>query len=208
MTTQDVTRNIWRNSISNYVSTAIRMVVGLLMFRMLYQGLSREEFGFWALLWSVFGYGILLDFGFGFTVEKRVAELSVHEEWERLSRILSTIFYLYVAIGILMIATILLSSHQVIQFFNITAPNQERFREILIWFFAGMAVAFPLGIFPEILIGQQRILMSNVIFTSCIVANFVMVVLAMHYHWSLKVIFINALLSGIVPCIISAMFAL
>ena len=63
MTTQDVTRNIWRNSISNYVSMAIRMAVGLLMFRMLYQGLSREEFGFWALLWSVFGYGILLDFG-------------------------------------------------------------------------------------------------------------------------------------------------
>ena len=24
--------------------------------------------GFWALLWSVFGYGVLLDFGFGFTV--------------------------------------------------------------------------------------------------------------------------------------------
>lgn len=207
MTTQEVTRNIWRNSISNYVSTAIRMAAGLLMFRMLYQGLSREEFGFWALLWSVFGYGILLDFGFGFTVEKRVAELSVHQEWERLSRILSTIFYLYVAIGILMIVTILLTSHQVVNLFHITQGNHERFREILIWFFIGMAIAFPLGIFPEILIGQQRICLTNVIFTSCIVANFVSVVLAIHYHWSLKVIFINALLSGIVPCIISAMFA-
>lgn len=207
MTTQEVTRNIWRNSISNYVSTGIRMATGLLMFRMLYQGLSREEFGFWALLWSVFGYGILLDFGFGFTVEKRVAELSVHEQWERLSRILSTIFYLYVVVGIVMIATILLTSHQVISFFHVTAPNQERFREILIWFFAGMAVAFPLGIFPEILIGQQRICLTNIIFTACIVANFVLVVLAMELHWSLKTIFINALLSGIVPCIISAMFA-
>ena len=207
MTTQEVTRNIWRNSISNYVSTGIRMVTGLLMFRMLYQGLSREEFGFWALLWSVFGYGILLDFDFGFTVEKRVAELSVHEEWQRLSRILSTIFYLYVTIGLLMIAMILLTSHQVIQLFHITAGNHERFREILIWFFAGMAIAFPLGIFPEILIGQQRICLTNIIFTACIVANFVLVVLAMQLHWSLKTIFINALLSGIVPCIISAMFA-
>src|SRR6478752_777848 len=117
MTTQEVTRNLWRNSISNYVSMAIRMATGLLMFRMLYQGLTREEFGFWSLLWSVFGYGILLDFGFGFTVEKRVAELSVHQEWDRLSRILSTIFYLYLGIGILMIATILLTSHEVIHFF-------------------------------------------------------------------------------------------
>src|SRR6187200_492218 len=113
MTTQDVTRNIWRNSISNYISTGIRMVVGILMFRMLYQNLTREEFGFWALLWSVFGYGILLDFGFGFTAEKRVAELSVHQEWDRLSRILSTIFFLYVGVGLLMVATILFSSNYV-----------------------------------------------------------------------------------------------
>jgi len=207
MSTHEVTRNIWRNSISNYISTAIKMVAGLLMFRMLYQGLSREEFGFWALLWSVFGYGILLDFGFGFTVEKRVAELSVHEEWDRLSRILSTIFFLYVVIGLFIALMIFLTSHHVIHLFHITGPNQERFREILVWFFIGMAIAFPLGIFPEILIGQQRIYLTNIIFTSCIVANFVMVVLAIHFHWSLKIIFINALLSGIIPCIISAMFA-
>ncbi|MEO5803896.1 MAG: oligosaccharide flippase family protein [Verrucomicrobiota bacterium] len=207
MTNQDVTRNIWRNSISNYLSTAIRMVVGLLMFRMLYQNLTREEFGFWALLWSVFGYGILLDFGFGFTAEKRVAELSVHQEWDRLSRILSTIFFLYVAVGVLMVATILFSSHYVIDLFHITEANHERFREILIWFFAGMAVAFPLGIFPEILIGQQRICLTNIIFTAGIVANFVSVALAIHFHWSLKIIFINALLSGILPCVVSAMFA-
>jgi O-antigen/teichoic acid export membrane protein len=207
MTTQDVTQNIWRNSISNYVCTAIRMFTGLLMFRMLYQGLTREEFGFWALLWSVFGYGILLDFGFGFTAEKRVAELSVHQEWDRLSRILSTIFYLYVVVGILMVAAILLSSNQVISFFHITPANHEKFREILIWFFAGMAIAFPLGIFPEILIGQQRIWLTNIIFTAGIIGNFISVALAIHFHWSLKTIFINALLSGIIPCVISAMFA-
>src|SRR4051812_36433540 len=106
MTNHDVTRNIWRNSISNYVCTFIRMAAGLLMFRMLYQHLTHEEFGFWALLWSVFGYGILLDFGFGFTAEKRVAELSVHQEWDRLSSILSTIFFLYLGVGLVIIATI------------------------------------------------------------------------------------------------------
>ncbi len=207
MTNQDVTRNIWRNSISNYVCTAIRMVVGLLMFRMLYQHLSREEFGFWALLWSVFGYGILLDFGFGFTAEKRVAELSVHQEWDRLSRILSTIFFVYLAIGILMVLTILLTSSHVIDFFNVTSGNHERFRKILVWFFAGMAIAFPLGIFPEILIGQQRICLTNIIFSTGVVANFVFVALAVHFHWKLQTIFIIALLSGILPCVVSAMFA-
>ncbi len=177
------------------------------MFRMLYQNLTQEEFGFWALLWSVFGYGILLDFGFGFTAEKRVAELSVHQEWDRLSKILSTIFFVYLAIGILMIVTILLGSHFVVDFFNITDGNRERFREILVFFFAGMAIAFPLGIFPEILIGQQRICLTNIIFSSGVLANLLFVTLAVHYHWPLRTIFIIALLSGIIPCIVAAMFA-
>ena len=207
MTNQDITRNIWRNSISNYVCTAVRMVSGLLMFRMLYQHLTKEEFGFWAVLWSVFGYGILLDFGFGFTAEKRVAELSVHQEWDRLSRILSTIFFLYLAVGLLIITTVLLGSHHFIDFFHITPKNRESFRVILIWFFAGMAIAFPLGIFPEILIGQQKMYLTNIIFSCGVLANLICVALAIHFHWSLKTIFINALLSGVLPCVVSWMLA-
>ena len=90
MSIEELKRNILRNAASNYVCLALRLVLGLLMFRMLYRELTKEEFGFWALLWSVFGYGVLLDFGFGFTAQKRVAELSVHQEWGKLSQVLST----------------------------------------------------------------------------------------------------------------------
>ena len=75
LTSDQVKRNVWKNSLSNYVRTMLRMFLGLIMFRMLYQGLDKEAFGFWSLLWSIFGYGILLDFGFGYTAQKRVAEL-------------------------------------------------------------------------------------------------------------------------------------
>ena len=76
MTYATVKQNIWSNAISNYLRTFVGIVVGLVTFRLLYQALPRESFGFWSLLWSVFGYGILLDFGFGFAAQKRVAELS------------------------------------------------------------------------------------------------------------------------------------
>ena len=77
MTNEEVHKNLWRNSISNYVTMGLKIVFGLLMFRMLFQNLTKEEFGFWSLLWSVFGYGILLDFGFGFTAQKRVARQTI-----------------------------------------------------------------------------------------------------------------------------------
>jgi O-antigen/teichoic acid export membrane protein len=106
-----------------------------------------------------------------------------------------------------MIAVIFATSNHLIDFFHVTSTNREEFRNILVWFFAGMAIAFPLGIFPEILIGQQRICLTNIIFCCGVVGNFISVALAVHFHWSLKTIFINALLSGILPCVVAAMFA-
>src|SRR5215217_4805536 len=104
MTNEQVKQSIYRNSISNYIFLVARLGLGLVLFRLIWQSLTKEEFGFWALLWSVFGYGILLDFGFGFTAQKRVAELSVHHRWDELSRVLSTIFYCYVGIAAFLIA--------------------------------------------------------------------------------------------------------
>lgn len=49
------------------------MLLGLVLFRMMFQSFSEAEFGLWALLWSLFSYGILLDFGFGFTAQKSVS---------------------------------------------------------------------------------------------------------------------------------------
>src|SRR3954452_7238412 len=102
MTSDDLRKKIWLNSISNYLRMALRMGLGLLMVRLLYpkeispgnySGLTPEEFGFYSLLWSIIGYGILMDFGFGLAAQKKVAELSVHKDWDQLSKVLSTIFY-------------------------------------------------------------------------------------------------------------------
>src|SRR3954468_23237010 len=128
MNNEEVKHNIWRNSIANYISMVLKMVLGLLMFRMLFQALTPEEFGFWSLLWSVFGYGILLDFGFGFTAEKRVAELSVREEWEKLSRVLSTIFFTYVMLGVVIVLGVLCFSEPLVRAFHISGENHDQFR--------------------------------------------------------------------------------
>src|SRR5437588_9418464 len=125
MTNEEVKRNIWRNSISNYIFLFLRLGLGVVVFRMINQSLSEEQFGFWSLLWSVFGYGILLDFGFGFTAVKRVAELSAQQNWDELSRVLSTIFYLYLAIGIVMISTVVFGSNFIINFFQLSTVNKN-----------------------------------------------------------------------------------
>src|SRR5690349_17115743 len=208
MTVADIKQNIWRNAASNYLCLGLRLILGLLMFRMLYRELSKEEFGFWALLWSVFGYGVLLDFGFGFTAQKRVAELSVKGEWTRLSRVLSTIFFSYLGIGLAITLAGFFGSHLLIRCFAISVPNREPFREILVYFFCGLGLAFPLGLFPEMLRGQQRIALANSIFCIGCIANFILSILAIRYHWGLKALFLIAIVCTFIPDLLCGVAAL
>jgi len=204
----EVKRNIWSNTVSNYVRTVLGMVVGLLTFRMLYQALSKEQFGFWALLWSVFGYGILLDFGFGFTAQKRVAELSVSKDWDKLSRVLSTILFFYFGVSAAIVLFVLAGSHQIIGWFGISPANTEEFRHVLILFFVGIGLAFPMGIFPEILRGQQRIRLANNLASTALALRLVMIWIAIHYQWGFTAIMAIALVLALGPDCLAATFAL
>lgn len=204
----EVKSHIWSNSISNYVRTVMGMVVGLLTFRMLYQALTHEQFGFWSLLWSVFGYGILLDFGFGFAAQKRVAELSVKQDWEKLSGVLSTIFCFYAGIAVVIAGVVLLGSNQFIRAFGISPENAEEFRRVMVLFFVGIALAFPMGIFPEILRGQQRIRLANNLITGALAIRLGFIVAAVWCHWSFLTVMAISLFFALAPDFMAAFLAL
>ncbi len=208
MSYQDVRRNLVRNAISNYIRTFVAMVVGLVTFRLLYQHFSKEEFGFWSLLWSVFGFGILLDFGFGFAAQKRVAELSVKQDWAEMSRVLSSILVFYVGVALMLAAGVLTFSPWLIQWFGVSAARAEEFRIVMVVFFVGIGLSFPMGIFPEILRGQQRISLANWIITTAILLRLVLVILAIWLHWSFLTVMIIALGSALAPDACAGFFAL
>lgn len=193
MTSEELKRHIYRNSISNYVFLFVRLGLGVFLFRMIWNSLTKEEFGFWALLWSVFGYGILLDFGFGFTAQKRFAELSSHQKWDELSRVLSTIFFSYVAIALVLIAAGFLLSPYVIDIFKVSEANREVFTTSLVIFFVGMGLAFPLGIFPEMLKGQQRISLANYTMLAGFITSFVLTVICLKKNWGFNALLIISL---------------
>lgn len=208
MTYDSVKQHIWSNALSNYLRTFVGIIVGLVTFRLLYQALPRESFGFWSLLWSVFGYGILLDFGFGFAAQKRVAELSVTREWDKLSQVLSTILFFYLGVAAVMAATVALGSDEIVRAFGVSSANHDEFRIVLIAFFAAIGLAFPLGIFPEILRGQQRISTANNIITMAMLMRLVVIAWAVYAHWSLLAIMLTALFFALAPDLVSAFFAL
>ncbi len=193
MNTEDVKKAAWSGAISNYGRTLLRIVLGLVTFRMLYQGLSREDFGFWSLLWSVFGYGILLDFGFGYAAQKRVAEGLARKDWDKLSRALSTIFFFYLGAAIIIGLLGWWLSGPLMTWIGVAAEKQATYRPVTVLFFDGMALGFPLGIFPEVLRGLQQVRTANRIAMLGLVANAALIALALWFHWGLMSVFIIAL---------------
>lgn len=203
-----VKASIWTNALSNYLRTIIGMVVGVLTFRLLFQSFGQEEFGFWSLLWSVFGYGILLDFGCGFAAQKRVAELSVARDWAKLSQVLSTIFTFYTSVALLLAATALLGSQHLISYCGISPAREEEFRSILVLFFLGIGLSFPLGIFQEILRGQQRIALANNLTIGCMLIRLGLIYWAVATHASMFTIMSIALGFALLPDALAVYFAL
>jgi hypothetical protein len=208
MNTEEVKKAAWSGALSNYGRTFLRIVLGLVTFRMLYQGLSREDFGFWSLLWSVFGYGILLDFGFGYAAQKRVAEGLAKKDWDKLSRALSTIFFFYLGAALLIGLLGWWMSGPLMTWLGVAADKQDLYRPVTVLFFGGMALGFPMGIFPEVLRGLQQIKTANNIAMLGILANAGFLALALWFHWGLFSVFLIALACVLGPDLLAGYYSL
>ena len=208
MTHDQVKKNVRKSALTSYVRIIVRMGLGLVTFRLLYQNLTTEEFGFWSLLWAMFGYGILMDFGFGYSAQKRVAELSVSRDWPELSRVLSTIFFFYVIAASTVLLLGFVFSGPLIDLFKVSAENHVAYRRIMLVFLAGVGLAFPFGIFPEVLQGQQRIAAWNNVVIIGTVFNTVIIAATIFFHWGFLMLVILSVLSFLLPDIVAAYMSL
>ncbi len=185
------------NTLSNYGKMIIGIFITIFLTRILFLGLSREEYGFWALLWSIFGYSLLLDFGFGTSIQKYTSECIVSKDWDKYNRIVSTVFFNYAAFAVLIAVFSIVLSLNLHKIFDFSIENKYYFQKVLIIFGLGSALCFPFGFFTEILRGLQKMHTRNIIQIGFIVVNFVGMALMIHYKLNLTGMAIIAMGSNI-----------
>lgn len=201
-------KRFWKNTFSSYVGVIVRMLVGLVLFRQMFQSFKPSEFGFWSLLWSLFGYGVLLDFGFGFTAQKAVAEKTASGDIAGLSRLISTIFWTFVGVGIVLMVALLAARSGFIGAVEVASPDRVEFEKAYTIFFVGLAVMFPLGLFPEILRGLQRIDLANWVNLVATLLNFGGLMWGMHAHWSFSTLMAVSVATSALPNLVAAFMAM
>ncbi len=201
-------RRFWSTTASGYVGVVVRMLLGLVLFRQMFQQFSEAEFGFWALLWSLFGYGILLDFGFGFTAQKAVAEKTATGDMAGLSKLLATILWTFVGMAGLLLVVFLFIREPFLTRMGVLAADRGEFGQAYVVFFIGLAVMFPLGLFPEILRGLHRIDIANWVGTASTVLNFGFLYWGLMADWSLPVLMAISVATSAFPNLIAAIMAI
>ncbi|SRR5579862_704529 len=192
-------RHFWRNTATNYLSTIVRMAAGLALFRALFQNLSREEFGYYSLLWSLFGYAILLDFGLGFAVQKVVAQKAAGGDMETVNRLVSTIFWTFTGLAAALLALFAAGQSWFLEWIKVEAASRYEFGRAYHIFFVVMALNFPLALFSEVLRGLHRLDIVNWTAIGSQVLNVALMILALWRHSPFPVIVLISVATTAAP---------
>lgn len=162
------------NTASNYVYLVLRTVVSIFLTRIIFLGISRQNYGYWAVLWSVFGYSLLLDFGFGTSIQKYTSEVSVNKNWDKYNRLVSTVFFNYCGLSVIIIVATLVLSRYLGAIFNLEPGSDlSNYKSLFVVFGIGTAFVFPFGFFAEMLRGLQLIKLRNIVSGIFLVVNFI-----------------------------------
>ena len=138
------------------------MIVMAILMRIQYTHIPYQDYGFWSLIWSIFGYSLLLDFGFGVSVQKYTSEVSVTGDWDKYNSLISTIFYAYCVLAVVLAAIVVGLSFKIGVMFNFQEGSDiENYRKVFLIFGIGTAILFPFGFFSEMLTGMQLIQIRN-----------------------------------------------
>jgi len=162
MEKENLIKVLFRNTLASYLATVLGLVAAIWISRMLYLGLPREFYGFWALLWTVFGYSLLLDFGFGTSVQKYTAEMRETKDYDTFNKLLSTVIASYCLMSVIIICVTLFLASFLSSVFTIEPISELRYYQMVFAVFGiGVAFIFPTGVFAEVLVGMNRSDLEN-----------------------------------------------
>ena len=150
------------NTLSNYLLLIVNMVSAVFVTRMLLKGLGADFYGFWALLWNIFGYALLLDFGAGIAIQKYTAEIDASGSIRRFERLVTAVSVMYMLTGFIILATALGITGILDSIFIMQPADKIDYYKLVFAVFALCnAMVFPLGIYSEIIAGLKRHDLAN-----------------------------------------------
>jgi|GEM_PF-1062790 len=173
-------KSVFWGSVSSQVYLIITMLVNLAVIPFTISYLDKEQYGFALVIMQLFGYFLILDFGLGNSLARF---LSLHREQNEenkkaINQIISTGFFIYLLIGLLVLLCGYLVSTHLASGLGIHSEEGRKMIWILTIF---LAIRFPLFSVEGILFAHQRQSLNNtIVFFSGLMNSFI-IITAIYY---------------------------
>lgn len=191
-----------KNTVTNYFSMFVRLVQGILVTRWLISHLGEAQYGLWVMLWSFFSYALLLDLGFGVAAQKVTATELYKKDIEKYNHTISSIFFSHVSMALLILPLTFLGMYYIRELFHLPVSATAEYiyfcREALLLSGLAATIVFPLGVFPEILVGLQKLYLRNYIIIISKIVELAGVITIFALGWGLfKLLFFVMMVMGV-----------
>ncbi|HCQ00809.1 MAG TPA: hypothetical protein DIT99_08955, partial [Candidatus Latescibacteria bacterium] len=144
---RDSARDILLNTLTSYLRDAVDILSFIVLIPFLIKTLGTETFGLWSLLWSFISLFSLIDMGVGSSIVKYVGEAKGRGDLNRQQQVISTIFWIYMVLGTLLMIGVLPCLLFFNQAFEIPAQQQDAAQTVLLILGFRSALGIPLDLF-------------------------------------------------------------
>ena len=203
----DLRKTLLINTITNYVFLFWRLITSIFITRIILFGLGDVTYGFWALLWTIFGYALLLDFGFGKSIQKYTAEVAITKDYDSYSKLISSIIFAYIAMASIIAIFSIICAYYLDSIFDVSMINNLIYiRKVFLIFGCGVAFVFPTGFIPEILVGLKRTDIKNYVSISAYTIKVIGIFILFKLNYSIMALAILTVVMDLIPNIFMFIF--
>jgi len=143
-----------------YFSYLHKVVAGACLFfitPIILKNLGQSTYGIWVVLYSVFGYFMMLDVGFNTAISKYTAEYMALDKKEVLNRIISSVFMVLIGIGFLIVLICIGVVPLFLRYFKVSADLYYEAKIAFLIMSINTALFLISGVYANTIYGLQRV---------------------------------------------------
>lgn len=171
---------LFRNVSTRYAGIAVNVLLGLVVLPINLHYLGASAYGLWMLTATITAYFSAFDLGYGGTIVRFVAEYRARRDVQALNEVLSTMFFLYTGIGLVVYAAAIGLSFAMPYVFALSPEQAEIGQIILLIIAANVTLHFVFSVFGGVINGFESYYLNNIVGTGAnILAAVVNVIVVM-----------------------------
>lgn len=159
----DGVRAIALNVATRYLAILVEAALGFLMLPFNMGHLGKPVYGLWVLAASVTAYFSVLDLGYAGALTRFVAHYRARRDAQAINELLSTLFFLFTAVGVAVMAAAVFAGSRLGAWFHLSPQDAAVGRTILLIVSLQVASGFTFSVFGSVVNGFQRYDLNNLV---------------------------------------------